>query len=277
MTNDPYKEFRQAVQRAETTIDLGRAALTIAASDYPNLDIDAYLSRIDGLASAAEARLGADADAYRSLAALNCVFFKEHGFRGNREHYFDPKNSFLNEVLDRKTGIPISLSVLYIEVARRIGLSLQGIGFPGHFLVRYLGDNEEIVVDPFNQGEILSRRSLETMLYQLYGGKIVFEPHLLESISKKQILRRMLNNLKIIYLRKNDLIKGLSILERLMVLDPASGEDIRDRGLIYLQLECFKQALKDLESYLRLAPHAEDAPAIRKQITALARQVTHIH
>lgn len=277
MANDPYKDFRQAVHRVETEIDLGRAALAIAASDYPNLDIDAYLSRIDGLAGAAEARLAPDADVYRSITALNYVLFKEHGFRGNREHYFDPKNSFLNEVLERKTGIPISLSVLYIEVARRIGLSLQGIGFPGHFLIKYLGDNEEIVLDPFNQGEILSRRSLETMLYRLYGGNIVFEPHLLESISKKQILRRMLNNLKLLYLRKNELIKALSVVERLMVLDPACGEDIRDRGLIYLQLECFKQALEDLEAYLRVAPHAEDALEIRKQVTILIRQVAHIH
>lgn len=277
MANDPYKDFRQAVDRVETEIDLGRAALAIAASDYPNLDIDAYLSRIDGLAGAANARLAPDADVYRSIAALNYVLFKEHGFRGNREHYFDPKNSFLNEVLERKTGIPISLSVLYIEVARRIGLSLQGIGFPGHFLIKYLGDNEEIVLDPFNQGEVLSRRSLETRLYRLYGGNIALEPRLLESINKKQILRRMLNNLKLIYLRKNELIKGLSVVERLVVLDPASGEDIRDRGLIYLQLECFKQALEDFESYLRLAPHAEDAPAIRKQVTVLSRQVAHIH
>jgi regulator of sirC expression with transglutaminase-like and TPR domain len=277
LTNDPYKDFRQAVERAETKIDLGKAALTIAASDYPDLDIDAYLSRIDALATSAAAHLGSDADVYRSIAALNFVLFREHGFRGNREHYFDPRNSFLNEVLDRRTGIPISLSVLYMEVAQRVGLSLQGVGFPGHFLVKYVGDNEEIVVDPFSQGEILSRKSLETMLYRLYGGKIAFDPDLLEPIGKKQILRRMLNNLKIIYLRQNDLTKGLSIVERLMVLDPASGEDIRDRGLIYLQLECFKQALEDLESYLRLAPHAEDAHAIRKQVTALTKQVAQIH
>ena len=178
------------------------------------------------------------------------------------------------------TAKPASLypfRVLYIEVAQRVGLSLQGVGFPGHFLVKYPGDNEEIVVDPFNRGEILSQQNLETMLYRLYGGKIVFEPHLLETISKKQILRRMLNNLKIIYLRQNDLIKGLSIVDRLMVLDPGAGEDLRDRGLIYLQLECFKQALEDLESYLRLAPHAEDAPAIRQQVTVLTRQVAQIH
>ncbi len=277
LTSDPYKEFRQAVDRTEADIDLGKAALTIATSDYPDLDINAYLSRIDGLATAVAARLGAEADVYRSIAALNFVLFEQQAFRGNREHYFDPRNSFLNEVLDRKTGIPISLSILYIEVAHRIGLSLQGVGFPGHFLVKYPGDNEEIVVDPFNRGEILSQQNLETMLYRLYGGKIVFEPHLLETISKKQILRRMLNNLKIIYLRQNDLIKGLSIVDRLMVLDPGAGEDLRDRGLIYLQLECFKQALEDLESYLRLAPHAEDAPAIRQQVTVLTRQVAQIH
>ena len=277
LTSDPYKEFRQAVDRTEADIDLGKAALTIATSDYPDLDINAYLSRIDGLATAVAARLGAEAGVYRSIAALNFVLFEQQAFRGNREHYFDPRNSFLNEVLDRKTGIPISLSILYIEVAHRIGLSLQGVGFPGHFLVKYPGDNEEIVVDPFNRGEILSQQNLETMLYRLYGGKIVFEPHLLETISKKQILRRMLNNLKIIYLRQNDLIKGLSIVDRLMVLHPGAGEDLRDRGLIYLQLECFKQALEDLESYLRLAPHAEDAPAIRQQVTVLTRQVAQIH
>jgi len=277
LTNEPYKDFRQAVDREETRIDLGKAALTIAVSDYPNLDIAHYLSCIDALATTAAGRLGADADVYRSIATLNFVLFQEHGFCGNREDYFDPKNSFLNEVLDRKTGIPISLSVLYIEVAKRIGLSLQGVGFPGHFLVKYVGHEQEIVIDPFNQGEILSQQNLETMLHRLYGGKITFDPGLLEAISKKQILRRMLNNLKIIYLKQNDLIKGLSIVDRLMVLDPAFGEDIRDRGLIYMQLECFKQALEDLESYLRLAPDAEDAQAIRRQVAALTKQVAQLH
>jgi len=277
LTNDPYKDFRQAVDREETTIDLGKAALTIAVSDYPNLDIAAYLSRIDALATTAAGRLGSDADVYRSITTLNFVLFQEHGFCGNRKDYFDPKNSFLNEVLDRKTGIPISLSVLYIEVAKRIGLSLRGVGFPGHFLVKHVGDEEEIVIDPFNQGEILSQQDLETMLHRLYGAKIAFDSGLLEPISKKQILRRMLNNLKIIYLKQNDLIKGLSIVDRLILLDPASGEDIRDRGLIYLQLECFRQALEDLETYLRLAPHAEDAQAVRRQVTTLTRQVAQLH
>src|SRR5262249_52393457 len=169
LANEPYKDFRQAVDREDTRIDLAKAALTIAVSDYPNLDIAAYLSRIDALATTAAERLGSAADVYRSIATLNFLLFQEHGFCGNREDYFDPKNSFLNEVLDRKTGIPISLSVLYIEVAKRIGLSLRGVGFPGHFLVKYVGAEGEIVIDPFNQGEILSQQNLETMLHRLYG------------------------------------------------------------------------------------------------------------
>lgn len=276
MSDDRYKDLRQAVGRAETEINLGRAALAIAAADYPNLDIDNYLLRISELAVSTAARLGADADVYRSIASLNYVLFHEQGFRGNREEYFDPRNSFLNEVLDRKTGIPISLSVLYMEVGQKIGLALQGIGFPGHFLVKVLGDREEIIIDPFNQGEILSQESLEEMLSKLYSGKIAFDPALLQPISKKQILRRMLNNLKLIYSRQRDWIKGLSVVDRLLVLDPGSAEDIRDRGLIYLQLECFKQALEDLESYLRLAPQAEDRPAVRAQVAVLKRQVAQM-
>jgi regulator of sirC expression with transglutaminase-like and TPR domain len=277
LTHDPYKDFRRAVDRGEARIDLGRAALTMAAADYPDLDIEVYLARIDQLAADAQARLGSEADVHRTLAVLNDVLFREHGFRGNCENYFDPRNSFLNEVLERRTGIPISLSVLYIEVAQKIGLPLQGVGFPGHFLVKFTGVNEEIVIDPFNQGEIRSRKNLQTLLNRLYGGKLSFDPDFLSATPKKQILRRMLNNLKLIYLRQNDLTKGLSVVERLLVLDPASTEDIRDRGIIYLRLECFKQALEDLQRYLTLAPQAEDAAAIHAQITALTRQVAQIH
>ena len=277
MTHDPYKDFRQAVDRGEARIDLGRAALTMAAAEYPDLDIEGYLDRIDQLAADAQARLGSEADVYRTIAVLNNVLFREHGFRGNRENYFDPRNSFLNEVLDRRMGIPISLSVLYMEVAQKIALPLQGVGFPGHFLVKYTGINEEIVIDPFNQGEIRSQKNLQTMLNRLYGRKVNFDPDFLAAVTNKQILRRMLNNLELIYLRQNELTKGLSIVERLLVLDPGSAQDIRDRGIIYLRLECFKQALEDLQRYLSLAPQAEDAAAIHEQITALTRQVAQIH
>jgi regulator of sirC expression with transglutaminase-like and TPR domain len=277
LTAERYPDLRQAVDRPDEAIDLGRAALAMAASDYPDLDIARYLLRIDELAVAASARLAGDWNVDQAIAALNGVLFREHGFHGNHEDYFDPKNSFLNEVLDRKTGIPISLSVLYMEVGQRIGLSLQGIGFPGHFLVKYFRDNEEVVIDPFNQGEIRSRESLESMVYRLYEGKIRFEPSFLEPVTKTQILKRMLNNLRIIYSRGNDFLKLLSVTERLVVLDPASAEDIRDRGAVYLKLECFKQALEDFQTYLRLAPLADDASAVREQVASLTQRVAQIH
>jgi regulator of sirC expression with transglutaminase-like and TPR domain len=151
------------------------------------------------------------------------------------------------------------------------------VGFPGHFLVKYSGDSEEILIDPFNQGEIRSHESLEATLDKLYGRRISLNPDFLESTATKQILRRMLNNLKITYLRVNDLMRGLSVVERLVILDPASGVDIRDRGILYFKLECFKQALEDLENYLRLAPHAEDADAVRHQVALLEKQVAQLH
>jgi regulator of sirC expression with transglutaminase-like and TPR domain len=277
LSTDPYRDFRQAVDRPEEKIELGRAALTIALTDYPNLDVLSYLARIDGLAMEVSRRLDSDADFYRSLAALNYVLFKQNGFHGNREEYFDPKNSFLNEVIDRKTGIPITLSVLYMEVAERVGLALEGIGFPGHFLVKYMGAGEEIVIDPFNGGEIRSHEDLEKMLVNLYGGKVVFHGDLLAAATKKDILKRMLANLKAIYINRSDLVKALSVLDHLTILDPASAEDIRDRGAVYLRLECYGQAREDFETYLRLRPDAEDATLVREQLVRLAKEATRIH
>jgi regulator of sirC expression with transglutaminase-like and TPR domain len=277
MANDPYEEFRRAVACPDQKIELARAALTIAAGEYPNLLIAEYLSRIDLLAAEVAERIGQERNVYRSIAGLNHVLFQRHGYRGNLSEYFDPKNSFLNEVMERKRGIPITLSVLYMEVAQRIGLPLLGVGFPGHFLVKYIDDEQEIVIDPFNGGEVQSTDSLETLLRQLFGGNIVLHADLLESVTKKQIIRRMLYNLKAIYLRRNDFLKALSIIERLLILEPGSANDLRDRGAVFLNLECFSQALADFETYLRMAPDAEDAVAVKEQVVNLAKQVKQIH
>jgi len=277
MAKDPYEEFRRAVACPDQKIELARAVLTIAAGEYPNLLIAEYLSRIDLLAAEVAERIGQERNVYRSIAGLNHVLFQRHGYRGNRSEYFDPKNSFLNEVMERKRGIPITLSVLYMEVAQRIGLPLLGVGFPGHFLVKYIDDEQEIVIDPFNGGEVLSTDSLETLLRQLFGGNIVLHADLLEPVTKKQVIRRMLYNLKAIYLRRNDFLKALSIIERLLILEPGSADDLRDRGAVFLKLECFSQALADFETYLRMAPDAEDAVAIKEQVVNLAKQVTQIH
>ena len=220
LATDPYREFRQTVERPEETIDLGRAALTIALADYPDLDISSYLRRIDELAVAVGRRCGAGADMFRSIAALNYVLFNEQGFRGNRDAYYDAENSFLNRVMERKTGIPITLSVLYMEVAQRIGLSFNGVGFPGHFLVKTAIDDNEIVIDPFNAGEIKSPNDLDQRLREMYGGKVGLRPEFLAPVTKKQILLRMLGNLKAIYGRGDELVKMLAVLDRLIILDP---------------------------------------------------------
>jgi regulator of sirC expression with transglutaminase-like and TPR domain len=272
-----YADFRQAVDCAEERLDLVRAALAIASSDYPNLDAADYLSRIDRLAMEVAERVGGERDVYQSIAGLNEILFRCHGYRGNRAEYFDPKNSFLNEVIERKKGIPITLSVLYMEVAQRIGLPLHGVGFPGHFLVKYTGSPQEIVIDPFNGGEIQATASLENLLRRLYGGRAMLHPDLLQPVTKKQILRRMLNNLKLIYLGANDFLRGLSMLDRLLILEPDSAEDLRDRGTVFLKLECFQYALDDFQNYLRLVPDAEDAQAVRMEAAKLRRQIRQIH
>jgi regulator of sirC expression with transglutaminase-like and TPR domain len=277
LVHDPYREFRQAVDRGEDKIDLGRAALTIALSDYPDLDIAAYLARIDQLAVEVIQRCDGGGEVYNSIAALNYVLFQQHGFRGNSDDYYDPKNSFLNEVIERKTGIPITLSILYMEVAQRVGLTMDGVGFPGHFLVKHTHSNVEIIIDPFGRGDIKSRQDLTRMLGGLYGETVELREEYLQPTSKKEILHRMLGNLKGIYSKTNDLVKLLSVLDRAIILEPGGADEVRDRARVYLRLECFDQARADFEYYLKLAPEAKDAAAVREQLVDLARQVTIIH
>jgi len=277
VATDTYLEFRQCVDRPEESIDLGRAALTIALPEYPELDCLEYLRRIESLALEVSEGCGSNADAFRSIAALNLVLFSRHGFHGNRDAYYEADNSFLHRVIERKTGIPITLSVLYIEVAQRVGLSVSGVGFPGHFLVKTTIDDNEVVIDPFNGGEIKSPKDLDQMLRDMYGGKVGLREEFLAPVRKKQILRRMLANLKGIYAKANEWVKTLAVLDRMLILDPGSADDTRDRGVIYARLDCFNQAKEDFERYLRLAPGAKDAAVIREQIADLAKRVVLVH
>ncbi|HET9880185.1 MAG TPA: tetratricopeptide repeat protein [Candidatus Binatia bacterium] len=277
MSNELYVAFREAIDCPEDQIDLGRAALAIASQEYPDLKVDDYLSRLDGLGQVVELRIGDERNPYRIIAALNTVLFKELGFQGNRSEYYDPKNSFLNDVITRKKGIPISLSVVYMEVARRVGLSLEGIGFPGHFLVKYDDGDVEILIDVFDGGEIRAREDLDRMLQQLYRGQVSYQPGFVAALGKRDILRRMLNNLKWIYLERGEPLKTLSVLDQLVILDPSAASEIRDRGLLYITLECYAQALDDLESYLRLTPDAEDAAMIKAQIESVRHRYVQIH
>jgi regulator of sirC expression with transglutaminase-like and TPR domain len=270
-----HPAFAAMVCLPDEQIDLARASLAIAQGEYPDLDVERYLRKIDEIAAEVRNRAGEHADPPRLIATLNFVLFTIERLRGNSADYYDPRNSFLNEVMERKRGIPISLSMLYIEVARKAGLDLFGVAFPGHFLVKFVSSGEDIIIDPFHRGAILSDEELQQRLDQAYGGKVVLQKKFLAPASKKQILVRMLGNLKHIYLQREDHNRALSMVQRMLILDPSEPENIRDRGLLYLKQECFLHAKEDLEKYLELVPDAQDGGTIREYLLATLRFQYH--
>jgi regulator of sirC expression with transglutaminase-like and TPR domain len=251
------------VSRNDEDINLAEAALLYAKEEYPDLDIETYFTKINLIAEEINKNLSRGDDPNYLITEINRYLFSVAGFRGNRDDYYDPKNSFLNDVLDRKKGIPITLSVLYMEIANRLGLNLEGVGFPGHFIVRYSGTEGEILIDPFNEGRTLSQEDCQDILDRAYNGGVKFQGYMLQLSTKKQILVRMLNNLKNIYWSSKNYLKALSIVEFILLITPDSVTEIRDRGMIYYQLECFSQALLDLEKYLKIYPEAPDEKIIR--------------
>ncbi|MGH7964643.1 MAG: SirB1 family protein [Candidatus Binatia bacterium] len=270
------ERFTQVVTGSEEDLDLAEAALLIAQEEHPQLDVAAYLRRLDHLAAAARARLPQSPVPADIIESLNTQLFREEGLTGNEQEYYDPRNSFLNEVLDRKTGIPISLSVIYLEVGRRLGLPLVGVGFPGHFLVKYVGPEGDIVLDPFFGGITLTQEQLTQKLRTAYGDDhpvLSQLPQLLVPASKKEILLRMLRNLKAIYLQQGDLTRALAALDRLLLIVPDEAVEVRDRGAVHQQLGHIQAALQDFRHYLQVAPQAEDAEAVRVMIARMAAQL----
>jgi regulator of sirC expression with transglutaminase-like and TPR domain len=263
--------FARKIGQEEEKISLAEASFLLAKCvEYPNLVIDDYLGKIARMAAEIESRLNSDARNPNSLVEhINHYLFVEQGFYGNDDDYYDPRNSFLNEVIDRKTGIPITLSTLYIELAGRVGLTLDGVSFPGHFIVKFSGLGDDILIDPFNGGRILSEKNCQEILNSMYAGRVQFKREMLATSTKKQILTRMLNNLKGIYVNSQNHQKALSVVELIVELSPDNYSEIRDRGLIYYKLECLSQALHDLEWYLRLSPDALDSGMVINIVTRL--------
>ena len=251
-------------------IDLIRAALLIARTEYPDLDIEAYAARMEELARRV-ASLAPDIDPQRTLAALNQVMFAEMKLRGNREDYYDPRNSFLNDVLDRGLGIPITLSIVYMEVARRVGFHLSGVGMPGHFLLKHYGEAGEILIDCFNRGDILSRQDCQSRLDEIYSGEMKMRPEFLHPISRRQILTRMLNNLKTVYLSTRNFRKALPIQDLILVIYPRSAEDVKQRALLRYSMGLHGLAAEDLDAYLKLSPNASDADEIKQMVLSIRR------
>jgi regulator of sirC expression with transglutaminase-like and TPR domain len=249
---DPIQDFARLMQRAEEEFNLDEAALLIARTEYPELNVPDQLARLDALAF----RLHCDLSrpAIEIIASMNKLLFDKEQFRGNEEEYDDPRNSYLNDVLDRKLGIPISLSIIYIEVARRRGLPVMGMSFPGHFLVKYRTDHNEILVDPYRRGRILTRQDCQELLKAQFGDEAELKPEYFAASTKKQILARMLNNLKGSYVRRHDFTRVLTLVQLALGVDPESSQQLHDRGMIYFLMRRFKEAQTDFKTYLNLTP-----------------------
>ena len=269
--------FQELMQREEAKIDLARACLLVAQGAYPVLDIDHYLAELERMAARLRARMPQATSVEEKLIALNEFLYEDLGFWGNTDDYYDPRNSYLNDVIERKTGIPITLSVLYMEVGRRVVLPLEGVSFPGHFLVRVRMRRGMLVLDPFAGGVPQSEDELRERLKRVVPrgatGRVPPEElpldHFLEPATNKQILGRLLRNLKGIYREKDEPERLLEVLNRILVVSPDATGELRDRGMVYYGLECWRPALQDIRNYVEREPDAPDAVEMRAKIIEL--------
>jgi regulator of sirC expression with transglutaminase-like and TPR domain len=252
--------------------EVGPAALVLARLEYPHLDPQPYLRQLAEFGAQATVRLEGLPHTRDRISALNGYLFGALGFTGNREQYIDPRNSFLNDVLDRRLGIPITLSIVYLEVGRHAGLPLHGIGFPGHFLVRCEHEDGPIVIDPFNGGAVLTDADCVNLLHTHAGEEASWHPSLLDRTERRPIVLRMLTNLKRAYVALRSFPQARRVADLLVALDPAAITELRDRGLLSYHLEDFSPALRDLERYLQLMPHAGEAAAAPGAATAESEQ-----
>ena len=268
---DGAEESRRLLLRlgAQEPVDLARGCFAIAREEYPDLDDAGYLRALDELAAGAMRGLPAGASPERKVGRLNSFLFHDQGFNGNRTDYYDPRNSFLNDVIDRRTGIPITLSILYLEVGRRCGLRVEGVGFPGHFLCKVTLDGGELVVDPFHQGQLLGLDEIKRRLAAAVGEGVKFDARVLRAARPREILIRMLQNLRTVYQERNDLPRALSAVDRLLLLAPENLRGLRDRAQLCEQLGGPNAAAADLEKVLSLEPHATDAAALRARVRRL--------
>jgi len=235
----------------------------------PPLDEAACLAELDRLARRVRRIAPAPHRAASTLRALREALFVEAGFKGNDASYYDPRNSYLNQVLDRRLGIPISLSIVFMEVARRAGLRLGGVGFPGHFLVKYRPEaGPEVFIDPYNAGEMLTADECAAR-YRVHAPGRELEPRFLDEVPARPILGRMLHNLKRIYVEQGDDVRAFWVIDRLLLLDPGAAEEIRDRGLVSARLGLAQAAARDLAEYLARVPAAPDVGEVRDLLASM--------
>ena len=262
-------EFAREVGRSDEDMNLARAALLVAREEYHQLPVDRYLVRLDILAEEARDRLGSESAPALVLAEAVRHLFSVRKLRGNREHYHDPRNSYLNDVLDRGLGIPLTLAIVLLEVGWRLDLALEGVNFPGHFLVRFRGEAISFLIDPYHGGVNRSRKELRDMLHRQLGKPARLEDRFLRTASRHDMIVRLLLNLKGIHHRTGDDKRALAAVERILVVRPTAREQIRDRGFLLARLGRADEAVTQLETYLAFAPAAGDV----ERVEALVREL----
>lgn len=273
--DDPLGRFAELARVPEAEIDLALAALTIARIEHPGLQPAPSLETLDDLA--ARSGVGNLRDPRRGLDRLREFLFGAAGFRGNADDYYDPRNSCLNDVLDRRVGIPITLSLVMMEVGRRAGLPIIGIGLPGHFIAAADLGTEWILFDPFNGGTVLTRAGAARVVSQALGRRVKLEETHFAPASKRQMLCRLLANLKAVYLRHETWDKALAVIDGLLALNDASRVHLRDRGSVLVRLGQIGHGVVEWERYLTRYPHASDAPGVRRDLRRVRQRLASMN
>lgn len=260
-----------ALRDERSAVPLDVASLELASIEFPGLELDASLRRLDSFAEQLGNQLAGNASGLQFVRATNELLFEVLQFRGNSDEYYDPRNSCLNSVLMRRLGIPITLSVVYIEVARRLSRSVYGVGLPGHFIVAYEDADSRYWIDPFHNGRILSFADCNALAQQTAGVDLRANPAVLAPVSKRQILVRMLSNLKAIYLRGEAFDKARQVLDLLIQAMPEYAEEYRQRAIVHIKQQNHRAAKQDFETYLRLQPDAPEREQVEKQLLLIQR------
>ncbi|MCP3980270.1 MAG: tetratricopeptide repeat protein [bacterium] len=284
MVSAPLRDQRHTARRrlsqllkGRGSLDLPEAALLIAAEEYPELDVEYELKRIHLISAEGARRVYNLANPFARLDGLRTYLFEELDFRGNVDNYNDPRNCFLNDVLDSRQGIPLTLSMLFLELARAAGFEARGVGLPGHFVTRVTYAGRTILVDPYHGGAVITQDDCRLLVGRTTGRPALFRRELLDGTDSRAMLGRLLLNLKHIYVEREDYRRALSMVERMLLVAPGDPTEVRDRGFLKAHLGKAGDAIEDLETYLSLTPAAPDADSVRGRVTWLKRRLSELN
>ncbi len=261
------------MQRPEADIELARTALLIAAENDPALDVDAAMLQIEDWARSLGSRIDPAWNNLQRLARLRTFMYEELGFKGDVQGYYSPTNSLLHSVMQRRLGIPLTLSIVFMEIGWRIGVPFEGVGFPGHFLVRLTGEPGDLLLDPYDHGTSVHEEDCRRMVEMTTGGTVPFDANMIRSLGKRDMIARLLFNLKVACLKAGDDAGALSAVERLLLLHPNDAPELRDRGLLLYRLDRYRDARSMFEAYLRARPDALDREVIERHLSAISMMV----